>query len=134
MKTYEGKIVRLQSTQQMAFERLSNLEMLNAMPKEMLPEQVKDMECDADHISFNVDKFGQISLNIIEREPYKTIKFEANPSPIQMNLWIQLIEKEGNTYMKMTAKADVPFFLNAVIGNKAKEALDKLSDSIAQHL
>ena len=134
MKSYEGKIVRLQSSQQVAFERLSNLEMLKEMPTEMLPKQVKSFEADCDHISVEVDMIGKVSLNIIEREPCKTIKFEANPSPIPMNMWIQLIEKNGSTYMKMTAKADIPFMLKALVGNKAKDALDKISEAIAQRL
>ncbi len=134
MNTYEGKIVRLQSSQQDAFERLSNLEMLSQVPTDMLPKQVKNFQADRDHISMDVDMLGQVSLNIIEREPCKTIKFEASPSPIPMNLWIQLIEKEGNTYMKMTAKAEIPFMLKALVGNKAKDALDKISEAIAQRL
>lgn len=134
MKSYEGKIVRLQSSQQVAFERLSNLEMLKEMPTEMLPKQIKSFEADCDHISVEVDMIGKVSLNIIEREPCKTIKFEANPSPIPMNMWIQLIEKNGNTYMKMTAKADIPFMFRAMIGNKVKDALDKISDTIAERL
>lgn len=134
MKTYEGKIVRLQSSQQVAFERLSNLEMLQAVPADMLPKQVKNFQADADHISVDVDMIGQVSLNIIEREPCKTIKFEANPSPVPMNMWIQLIEKNGNTYMKMTAKADIPLMLRPLIGNKVQDALDKISETIAQRL
>ena len=101
METYESPVKSIAASQEEAFARLSDLSSLSG-------------------------------LRIIEREPCKTIKFESDKSPLSFNMWIQLVGvNDEDTRMKMTLKADIPFFMKAMIGDNIKKGLDILASALA---
>ena len=55
-------------------------------------------------------------MRIIEREPYKCVKFESEKSPVPMNLWIQILPVEaGQAKLKVTIRAEVNMFMKAMV-------------------
>ena len=51
--------------------------------KDRIPQdKVKDISFDSDTLTFSVDPVGKITLQVIEREPFKCIKFETTQSPL----------------------------------------------------
>lgn len=102
-------------------------------------EKLKDVELTPDSISIPAPMVGQIKLNIIEREENKTIKFATDQSPIDANLWIQVLPTNeiANPYggqgckMRLTIKADLNMMMKMMIGSKLEKGLDKFADMLA---
>ncbi len=108
---------------------LSNLEKV----RERIPEdKIKDFTFDSESCSFAIDPVGQITFQIVDREPFKTIKFTTTNSPVPLHLWIQLKQiAEGDTRMKLTARADLNPFIKPMVSKPLQDALDKISTILA---
>ncbi len=97
--------------------------------KELL-QQFKDMEVDVDTITFN-SSMGKVTLRIIEREACKCIKFEAEGSPLPLNVWIQLLPTtESSCKMKVTLRAEVNMFMKAMVSKPLQQAVEGLADML----
>jgi carbon monoxide dehydrogenase subunit G len=98
--------------------------------KEKVPEEhLNDFVCTDNSISVTVPNFGNVMLQIVEREPNKHIKFTLKNLPVEVNLWVQLKENsENSTKMKLIAKADIPFLLAQMFGKKIQEGIDKAAE------
>jgi carbon monoxide dehydrogenase subunit G len=136
METYESNIVQVQASAQQIFDKLSNLEnlqpLLNNLPPEAT-EKVKDISVTPDTCRFNIENFGEMGFKIIEREPCKTIKFTGDATPVEVYLWIQLVEKEAYlSKMKITLKADVPFMLKMMVGSKLKDGVNQIATLLSK--
>ncbi len=108
---------------------LSNLEKVKGLVPE---DKIKDFTFDSDSCSFAVDPVGQIRFEIVEREPNKTVKFATTNSPVPLFLWIQMKQvAEGDTRIKLTARAELNAFLKPMISKPLQDALDKVSTVLA---
>lgn len=136
METYESNVVHIQAAAQSVFDKLSNLENLKPLLDNLPPqatEKVKDIAVTADTCRFTVENFGQMGFKIIEREPNKTIKFSGDDTPVEAFLWIQLVEKEAyDTKMKITLKADIPFMLKMMVGDKLKDGVNQIATLLSK--
>ena len=71
-------------------------------------------------------------LRVIEREPEGTIKLATEQSPLDLTLWIQLLEPApNNTRLRLTLRADLNFFVRKMIGGKLEEGIERLADMLA---
>ena len=96
---------------------------------------MKNFACDQDTCTFSVDPMGSVTLRVVEREPEKTIKFGADNLPIAFNAWIQLKENTlGETLLKVTLKADLPFMIKTMLGDKLKNGVEQIATVIAKVL
>lgn len=129
---YESGVKQIPYPQQNVYDRLSNLENIEKVKDRIPAEQIKDLTFSRDSVSINVPPVGGITLNIIEREEPKCIKFETANSPVPFTMWIQLLPVTDTTCkMKVTVKADIPMFLKPMIGGKLKDGVDKIADALA---
>ena len=139
METYESTVHRLHGTQAEAYAKLAdlrNLEQIREKYKQTLPpeqyEKIKNFTCDEDSCSVNVAPVGDVTLRIVEREPNKTIKFGADRIPFAFNAWIQLKENSlGETLVRVTVKADLPFFVRKMAGDKLQYGVERIAQTIA---
>lgn len=108
---------------------LSNLE----LARERIPEdKIKNLSFDKDSCTVNVDPIGNVKFVVVEREPNKTIKFQSEHLPFEVNMWIQLLpEGENETKMKLTVKADLNPFLAPMVSKPLQAGLDKITESLA---
>ena len=91
MTKFESSIKHIAAPQGAVYAKLSDLNNLENI-KDRLPEdKVKGLEFDADSLSFEASPVGKITLQIVEREPEKCIKFGTTSSPLPFNLWIQIV-------------------------------------------
>ncbi len=129
MATFESPVKTIAASQEAVYTKFSNLSNLAAI-KDRLPEdKIKEFEFDNDSVSFSVSPIGKLGLRIIEREPFKTIKFESEKSPIQFNLWIQLVSTAPyETKVKITLKAELNMFIKPMVSKPLQDALDKMAD------
>ena len=132
MDKIESSIKTIPHSQQSVYNLLSDLSNVERI-KERLPEdKLQELTFDRDSISISVNPVGKVAMRIIEREEPKTIKFESADSPVAFNFWIQLLPiTENSCKMRLTIKADVPFFLQSMIKKPLQENIEKIADALA---
>ena len=129
--TFESSIREIQAPQQAVYDMLSNLQNIEKVRDRIPEDKLKDFSFDNDSISINVAPVGAIRMHIIEREEPKTIKFEAEQSPLPFNFWIQLLPvTDTSSKMKLTIKADINPFLKGMISKPLQEGLEKIADAL----
>ena len=132
MTTFESEVKVIPFSQERVYDKLSNLNNLEAI-KDRLPEdKVKDISFDADTLSFSVPAIGQLTLKIIEREPSKCIKLETTNSPLPFNMWIQLVPTTAEECkLKVTIGMELNPFMKGMIQKPLNEGLAKMADMLA---
>ena len=75
--TFESSIKQIPHSQESVYATLSDLNNLERIKDRIPADKVKDFSFDADSISIEAPMVGSIKMRIIDREPYKTIKFET---------------------------------------------------------
>lgn len=129
MATFESPIKTIAASQEAIYNKFSNLSNLAAIQDRLPQDKIKDFQFDNDSCSFSVSPIGALGLRIIEREPIKTIKFESEKSPIQFNLWIQLVPTSPyETKVKITLKAELSPFIKPMVSKPLQDALNKMAD------
>ena len=136
MTTYESDIKTISSSEEVVFGILSDLNNLTKLADNpSLTDKAKDLQFDTDSCSFSVDGFGKVGFRIVEREPFKTIKFVSANTPVEVNVWIQLKPTDDNqTAMKLTLKAELPMMIKMMVDKKLKEGINSIADMLAKTL
>lgn len=136
MTTYTSAVKSIFSSEEIVFNVLSdlnNLEKIASHPG--VNDKFSDLEFNTDSCSFKVDGIGKIGFKIIEREAFKTIKFETEHLPVQANMWIQLKETaENDTKMKLTLKAELPPMIKMMVDKKLTQGIDAIADLLCNSL
>ncbi len=135
MDTFESKIVHINSNAKAIFEKLSNLENLRPIIENIPQDKIKpeDITLTADSCNIKVDTMGEVGFKIIEREEYKCIKFASDNSPVQFNIWIQLVEKAPyDTKAKITLKAEIPLMIKMFVKNKLADGLNQAANILTK--
>lgn len=102
--------------------------------KQKLNEHVENFSADKDSCKFTVKNFGTTGLNIVDRECYKTIKYQADSSsPVPVTLWVQLIEvSPEDTRMRLTLHTELSMMMKMMVKNKLDKGLNQLAEMLAQ--
>ena len=120
-----GIVSRTQAELYMAFTDMRNF-------VSMLPEDKrKDITADYDTISTTVQGFA-IGVKVTRREPYMYIELQDNGAPFKfmVSLHFDEAEEPGKTDFHIDLLADLNLMMKMMIGNKLKEALDKMVDGL----
>lgn len=132
MSKFESSVKQIPYPQQSVYEKLSDLNNLEKVKDRMPEDKASELEFTQDTISVSVPPAGKISLQVIEREAPKTIKFQTLQSPMSFNLWIQLLPvTDASSKMKLTIQADINPFIKAMISNQLQEGIEKIADMLA---
>lgn len=132
MAEFTSEIKTIPYTDTDIFAVLSDLNNLELAKDRIPQDKIKDFTFDQDSCTVTVDPIGKVKFVIIEREPSKTIKFEAEQVPIALNMWIQLVASgETETKMKLTIKADLNPFLKPMVSKPLQQGLDKVADILS---
>lgn len=132
MTKFESSTRYIQASQEAVYGKLSDLNNLEQV-KERLPEdKVKNLSFDADSLTVEVSPVGKITLQIVEKEPCKCIKFGTVTSPLPFNLWIQLLPVADNECkMKLTIGMELNPFMKAMVQKPLQEGVEKMADALA---
>ena len=129
MTKFESSVRQIDASQEKVYNMLSNLENLERIRDRIPEDKADDIVFDNDSIAVRVNPVGMVKFKIIEREGPKTIKFEAEGSPVPVNFWIQILPVEENTSkIKLTIKADIPFFLKGMVQKPLEQGIEKIYD------
>lgn len=133
MTQFESNVKVIPYNNEQVYAKISDLTNLERV-KDKIPEgKIKDLQFDADSISFNASPVGTITLRIIEREPCTCVKFETVNSPLPFNLWIQIVpETESECKMKLTIKAEINPFIKGMIQKPLEEGLEKMAEMLSK--
>lgn len=123
---------------------LSDLSMLEKVRHLIPQDKIQELEIQPDYIRMKVDGLGQkICIRIVDREDEtvgdpntRMVKFGAENSPVDINFWIQLVEKSPvDTRVRLTLGAEVPFMFKMMLSkyeSKIQEGLDRGAEMLAQ--
>ncbi|HPW70431.1 MAG TPA: SRPBCC family protein [Bacteroides graminisolvens] len=132
MSQFESSVKQIPFSQERVYTKLSDLSNLESVKDRIPQDKVKDISFDSDTLTFSVDPVGKITLQVIEREPFKCIKFETTQSPLPFNLWIQLVpDSEQGCKMKLTIRVDINPFMKAMVQKPLQEGIEKMADMLA---
>lgn len=131
MTKFESEIKFINAPQSAVYEKLSNLNNLEKV-KERLPEgKLKNLSFDADNLTVEVPPVGTISLQIVEKEPCKCIKFATTSSPLPFNLWIQLLPvNDVECKMKLTLGMELNPFMKTMVQKPLKEGVERIANAL----
>ena len=132
MANFESSVKVIPYSQERVYAKLSDLSNLESV-KDRLPEdKVQDLSFDSDILSFNVSPVGQITLQIVERDPCKCIKLATTNSPLPFNMWIQLVESaEEECKIKLTIGMDINPFMKAMVQKPLQDGLEKMVEMLS---
>ena len=149
MAKYESSVKQVNAPVERVYSVISDLERLrpviemaqnNEMIKEKLREagqdpaqleKLKDMNLTSDRVSFPAPMVGEVAVAIIEREENKCVKFETEKSPIDANLWIQVLPVTDTTSkMRVTLKADLNPMMKMILGSRLEKGIDQFADML----
>lgn len=149
MARYESQIKQVPYTQSAVYAKISDLTNLGVikerfddpnvqakMPADKVEEirnAVNQMEFTTDTVSAPAGPIGgTITVQIVEREPEKCVKFASAKSPVSFKLWIQVLPiSESSSKIKVTLDADLNFFMKQMLDSHLEKGVDKFADMLA---
>ncbi len=140
---YTSSVKLVNHNEQVVYNYLSNFNNLSGYLNSGLIEKVtekipqvkiSDFSSDLDSCKFNITGLGLAEIRIVNREPFKTIKVESSGGlPLSFTFWIQLMPVDNyNTKMRLTLHAEMSMMIKMMAGDKLKEGIDKLADTLAK--
>ena len=132
MTTFESVVTKAACNDSEIFGLLSDLNNIEKI-KDRIPQGLlNELEYDTDSCRFSVDPVGQVGLRIVEREPSSVIKFAADRSPVDFNLWIQLKQvAEDDTRIKVTLKANLNPMIKLMASKPIETFVNKLPEILS---
>ncbi|CDB11995.1 MULTISPECIES: hypothetical protein [Bacteroides] len=132
MIKFESSVKMIAASQAAVYEKLSDLNNLEKV-KDRLPEdKVKNLTFDAESLSVEVPPVGKITLQIVEKEPCKCIKFGTTTSPLPFNLWIQILPTaENECKMKLTIGLELNPFMKAMVQKPLQDGVEKMAEMLS---
>ena len=149
MAKYESGVKQVNAPVERVYAALSDMERLRPMIEvaqnnEMFKEKVreagqdpavleklKDLTLSTDRIAFPAPMVGEVALAIVEREQDRCVKFQTERSPIEANLWIQVLPvTETTSKMRVTIKADLNPMVKMMVGSKLEKGIDQFADML----
>ena len=132
MGNFESSVKVIPYSQERVYNKLSDLSNLEAIKDRLPKDKVQDLSFDSDTLSFSVPPVGQLTLQIVEREPCKCIKLATANSPIPFNMWIQLVATgEEECKVKVTIRIDINPFMKAMVQKPLQDGLEKMVEMLA---
>ena len=132
-------------SEELVFAKLSNLKNLEQFVSSEKIEELKekgvntsgfnveDFVASEDRCSFKISPLGHVGIEIVEREPFKTIKFQGEKSvPFPVTFWVQLAASgENSCKIKLTLHAELNMMIKMMVNSYLEKGIDKLADLLS---
>ena len=128
MANFESSVKVIPYSQERVYAKLSDLSNLESVKGRLPEDKIQDL----DTLSFSVSPIGQLTLQIVEREPCKCIKLATTNSPLPFNMWIQLVSTaEEECKLKVTISMDINPFMKAMVQKPLQDGLEKMVEMLS---
>lgn len=149
MAKYESQIKQVPYTQSAIYAKISDLTNLAVIKErfddptvqaKMPADKIEEIRNVVDKMEFTTDTVsapagpigGNISVQIVNREPEKCVKFSSTKSPVDFKLWVQVLPvNETSSKIKVTLDADLNFFMKQMLDKPLSQGVDKFADMLA---
>lgn len=149
MAKYESQIKQVPYTQSAIYAKISDLTNLAVIKErfddptvqaKMPADKIEEIRNVVDKMEFTTDTVsapagpigGNISVQIVNREPEKCVKFTSTKSPVDFKLWVQVLPvNETSSKIKVTLDADLNFFMKQMLDKPLSQGVDKFADMLA---
>lgn len=129
MAKFESSVKQVAASQQAVYNTISDLNNLERLRERLPQDKISDFSFDSDSLSVSAPMVGQISLQIVDRDEPKCVKYGSTQSPIPFNVWIQVLSVDKSTSkLKVTLDADIPFMLKAMVSGPLQQGVDKIAE------
>jgi len=134
MTEFTSEIKTIPHNDERIYAMLSDLSNLERVKDRIPRDHIKEFTFDSDSCQIEISPIGKVVFQIVNREPFKTIKFETSNSPVPLLLWIQLkqaVENVDITKMKLTVRAELNPLLKTMVSKQVQEGIDKFAEMLA---
>lgn len=144
LEKYVSEPREINHSHELVFAKLSNLKNLEQfVSAEKLDElnkkgadtkgfKLEDFFATEDRCSFKISPVGNIGIEVVERDPFKTIKFQGEKSvPFSATFWVQLLPvQENNCKIRLTLHAELNPMIKMMVGGYLEKGIEKLADML----
>lgn len=124
----ESSIRQINHPQQAVYDMLSDLGNIERFRSRLPQDKVQGLAFTADSVSVKT-QLGEVTMNVVEREEPKMIKFETAQSPVPLTFWIQVLPvDEATSKMKLTARADTNPLVSSMLRQPLRDGLERIAD------
>lgn len=132
MANFESSVKVIPYSQERVYNKISDLSNLEAIKEQLPQDKVQDLSFDSDTLSFSVPPVGQLTLQVVEREPCKCVKLATTNSPLPFTMWIQIVATtEDECKVKVTIGMDINPFMKTMVQKPLQEGLEKMVEMLA---
>ena len=132
MSKFESNVKQVPHPQQSVYRMLSDLSHIEQVRDRLPEDKFQNLSFDRDSVSISMDPIGQITLNIVDRQEPKCVKFESAQSPIPFTLWVQMLPvTDATSKLKCTIDAELNPFIKGMVSKPLQESLEKMADALA---
>lgn len=129
MAKFESSIKQVAASQQTVYNTISDLNNLERLRERIPQDNISDFSFNSDSLTVSAPMVGQISLQIVDRDEPKCVKYGSTQSPVPFNVWIQVLPvDESSSKLKVTLDADIPFMLKAMVSGPLQQGVDKIAE------
>jgi carbon monoxide dehydrogenase subunit G len=135
MDEFVSDVVKINRSAEQIYNLMADMSFFSQIASTAQIKEIEDFQSTADTCSFKV-KGMEAGIQIIEREPYKTIKYTGYKDiPIDFFVWLQLKEIDADdTRVRIVLKAKLNLMMKTLLKGKIKKGLDKVVHQIADSL
>jgi carbon monoxide dehydrogenase subunit G len=135
MDEFISDIVKINRSAEQIYNLLADMSFFSQIASTAQINEIEDFQSTPDTCSFKV-KGMEVGLQIIDREPYKTIKYTGYKyAPVDFFVWLQLKEiASDDTRLRIVVRAKLNLMMKALLKGKIKKGLDKIVHQIADSL
>lgn len=148
MARYESSVKQIPFSVESVYSKLADLNNLQIIKErindpivqQQIPadkiNQVRDvidkMEFTTDSVSCDAGMVGTVSVEIVERDENKCVKFQSVSSPVPFTFWAQILPtSDSSSKMKLTVDAELNFFMKQMLDKPLKSGIEKMADMLA---
>ncbi len=132
MAKFESSVRQIPFSQEDVYRKISDLRNLESIRDRIPEDQIQNFSFDADSVSAEAPMMGRISVQIVDREEPKCVKFGSQQSPMPFNVWVQVLPVEEQTSkLKVTVDADIPFMLKGMVSGPLQQGVEKIAEVLA---
>ena len=146
VEKYVSDVKTLSWSNEIVYDRLSNLEFLNSLfnpenlerAKQQMGDKadkfnIEDFSADRDSCRFTISPVGQIGLRIVERKDLKSIKIANDAGPMDFTIWIQVLPVNNfSSKLRLTIHTELNMMIKMMIGKKLKEGINQVAEGFTQ--